>query len=350
VDDDVIGWREATEHALYDDGGFYRRGTGPAQHFRTSVHGSPLFAEAVLALARSSGLQTVVDVGSGRGELLLALRALDPLLHLVAVELADRPAGLPQDIAWLDALPGDISGLVIGNEWLDNVPVDAAVVSPDGWRLLLVDRASGDEQPGQLVDGADLGWLQRWWPAGEVGDRAEIGLPRDQLWAGTVGSLSRGLAVAVDYHHRRSDRPRSGSLAGYRAGTRVPPVPDGSCDITSHVALDACAVAGQAAGAEWTVLTDQRCAVHGLLGVARPPSYDLAVREPATYLAALARASQAAELTRRDGLGDFGWLVQGVGVAPNAELRERDVAAPTALSPPQPRRIGRGRGETITEP
>ena len=162
--------------------------------------------------------------------------------------------------------------------------------------------------------GADLEWLERWWPAGDVGDRAEIGRPRDEAWAAVVGSLSRGVAVAVDYHHPRTDRPRAGSLAGYRSGRLVAPVPDGTCDITSHVALDSCAAAGEAAGADWTVLTDQRAMLQALLGATPPPPYDLAIREPASYLAALSRASHAADLTRRDGLGGFGWLVQGVGV------------------------------------
>jgi hypothetical protein len=67
-------------------------------------------------------------------------------------------------------------------------------------------------------------------------------------------------------------------------------------------------------------LTDQRTAMRTLLGASPPPAYDLAVREPATYLAALSRASQVADLTRRDGLGDFGWLLQGVGVPPVAQL------------------------------
>jgi SAM-dependent MidA family methyltransferase len=324
----VITWREATQRALYGDGGFYRRAAGPADHFRTSVHASPLFAEAVLTLARSAGMETVVDVGSGRGELLRGLRELDPSLHLVAVELADRPDDLPGDIGWLGELPSNLDALLIANEWLDNVPVDAAVVTEQGWRLLLVDPATGDEQPGEPVEGADQQWLQQWWPAGEVGDRAEIGQPRDRAWATAVGSLSRGVAVAVDYHHLRSDRPRSGSLAGHRSGSRVDPVPDGSCDITSHVALDACAAAGQTAGAVWTVLTDQRTAMHALLGTSRPPSYDLAAREPATYLAALSRASQAAELSRRDGLGAFGWLVQGVGVPKPTLFRLSRGAAP----------------------
>jgi SAM-dependent MidA family methyltransferase len=316
----VITWREATQRALYADGGFYRRAAGPADHFRTSVHASALFAEAVLALASAAGLQTIVDVGSGRGELLAALRALDPTVELLAVELSDRPRDVAPDISWLGELPPDIDGLVIGNEWLDNVPVDVAIVTDAGWRLLLVDPRTGEEAPGDVVEGADLNWLDRWWPMGAVGDRAEIGRPRDQAWADTVRSLSRGIAVAVDYHHRRSDRPRQGSLAGYRGGKRVDPVPDGTCDITSHVALDACAAAGQAAGADWTTLTDQRTAVPALLGPSPLPAYDLAVREPATYLAALSRASQVGDLTRRDGLGDFGWLLQGVGMPGIAEL------------------------------
>jgi SAM-dependent MidA family methyltransferase len=344
----MIGWREATHPALYGDGGFYRSGAGPAAHFRTSVHATPLFAEAVLRLARSADLHTIVDIGSGRGELLRTLRGLDPSLQLVGVELADRPDDLPADVAWLGELAGGIDGLVIGNEWLDNVPVDAAVVSEDGWRRLLVNPATGDEQQGECVAGADLEWLEDWWPAGQVGDRAEIGRPRDDAWAAAVGSLSRGIAVAVDYCHSRSARPQSGSLAGFRGGRQVDPVPDGSCDITSHVALDSCAAAGQiagqqagqqaglhgrptagpAAGTGWTVLTDQRSMLHTLLGATPPPPYDLATREPAAYLAALSRASQAADLTRSDGLGGFGWLLQGVGVPKPAGITGGTVPRP----------------------
>jgi SAM-dependent MidA family methyltransferase len=324
----VISWRAATQDALYGDGGFYVSGAGPANHFRTSVHATPLFAEAVLELAHSAGLQTVVDVGSGRGELLRTLRGLDPSLHLVGVELADRPRDLPEEITWLANLGGGLDGLLIGNEWLDNVPVDAAVVSEGGWRLLLVDPATGGEQRGEYVAGADLEWLEQWWPAGQLGDRAEIGRPRDEAWAAAVRSLTRGVAVAVDYHHQRSDRPRSGSLVGYRSGRLVDPVPDGSCDITSHVALDSCADAGQAAGADWTVLIDQRSMLHTLLGATPQPPYDLATREPASYLAALSRASHAADLTRRDGLGGFGWLVQGIGLPTPAGLSQVGGTAP----------------------
>lgn len=307
-------WREATQHALYGDGGFYRRtGDGPADHFRTSAHASPRFAEALLALARSAGLTTVVDVGAGRGELVRVLHAIDLGLRLVAVEVVDRPAGLPGDIEWAAEVPRDVDALVVANEWLDNVPVDIVVHTADGPRVVRVD-ALGRERLGPRPDEDDLAWLERWWPAAGPGSRAEIGRPRDDAWAQLVAGVRRGLAVAIDYCHARPDRPVAGSLTGYRNGRQVPPVPDGSCDLTSHVALDACAAAGEAAGASATLLTTQRSALPALgLHGDRPP-HGLAATDPQGYLAAMSAAGEVAELTARGGLGDFGWLVQSIGM------------------------------------
>jgi SAM-dependent MidA family methyltransferase len=176
-----------------------------------------------------------------------------------------------------------------------------------------VDPDTGDESVGPAPSPRDQQWLDEWWPLTEHGDRAEVGHPRDDAWAAAVRSVRRGIAVAVDYAHERGSRPAGGSLTGYRAGRQVAPVPDGSCDITSHVALDACATAADA-GATWTLLTTQQQALSALGVDATLPSREQATREPAAYLAALSRASQAAELTATSGLGSFGWLVQGVGV------------------------------------
>ena len=332
----MSSWRDATEAALYGPGGFFRQPAGPAGHFRTSVHASPLFAGAVLELLRlvDEGLGrpaelVVTDVGAGRGELLLALggqaRARYPeladRLRLRAVELAGRPDGLPGWIGWSDRIESAGAGLLIGNEWLDNVPVDIAEVDDDGVaRLVLVDPATGEEQLGDPVAGGSAAWLERWWPLAdaEPGFRAEIGLPRDEAWAAAVGSLGRGLAVAVDYAHRAGGRPLFGSLAAYRAGREVRPVPDGSCDLTSRVALDACLEAARAAhGARvvHTLWTTQREALRALgVSGARPP-LGRAADDPAGYLRALAAAGEAAELTGTDGLGSFGWLLQSVGTA-----------------------------------
>ncbi|MEV5768855.1 hypothetical protein AB0L34_30400, partial [Micromonospora sp. NPDC052213] len=77
-----VRWRDAMDRALYGPGGFFVAGSGPADHFRTSVHASPAFAAALLrlveqvdaALGHPARLD-VVDVGAGRGELLRALSA-----------------------------------------------------------------------------------------------------------------------------------------------------------------------------------------------------------------------------------------------------------------------------------
>lgn len=111
-------------------------------------------------------------------------------------------------------------------------------------RLVLV-RQDGTERLGEPLSCAEAEWLARWWPqAPEAGLRAEIGLPRDTAWASAVATVDRGLAIAVDYAHTRDTRPPFGTLTGFREGRETAPVPDGSCDITAHVALDACAEAG----------------------------------------------------------------------------------------------------------
>ncbi|GAA1929776.1 SAM-dependent methyltransferase [Streptomyces sodiiphilus] len=325
-----VRWRTAAERALYGPGGFFVR-EAPAAHFRTSVHASPLFAGAVArlllrvdeALDRPGEL-ALVDVGAGRGELLAGVLEELPAsvagrVRACAVERAPRPEGLDRRVRWRERLPGPVTGLLFANEWLDNVPVDVAETDPAGVpRYVLVD-GSGRESPGDPVTGADAAWLRRWWPgSARPGTRAEIGRPRDAAWAAAVGCLRRGVAVAADYAHSRESRPPAGTLTGYRDGRAVAPVPDGGCDLTAHVALDACAAAGRpaggAAGDAAPVLSSQREALRALGVDGRRPPLALASRDPAGYVAALVRAGEAAELLDPAGLGAFGWLVQPVGV------------------------------------
>jgi SAM-dependent MidA family methyltransferase len=334
---DWRGWRAATERALYGPGGFFVRPndpTGPAGHFRTSVHASPHYAAAVArllldvdaALGHPDPL-AFVDVGAGRGELLLAIpdhlpAAVAARLRRHAVERAPRPAGLPADVRWSDALPREVTGLLFANEWLDNVPVEVAEADPDGVPRYVLVRPDGTERLGPPVEGADADWLARWWPlAGTPGARAEIGRPRDAAWADAVGTLRRGLAVAVDYAHERGARPPLGTLSAFRAGRAVPPVPDGSCDLTSHVALDACA--GPTA-----VRVTQREALRALGVSARRPPLALAHRDPAAYVRALSAATRTAELTSPTALGAFTWLAQPIGIPLPPVLTARDAHAP----------------------
>ncbi|CAL9543657.1 SAM-dependent methyltransferase [Streptomyces sp. enrichment culture] len=333
------GWREAAREALYGPGGFYRGGgEGPAGHFRTSVHASPLFARAVArllcrvdaALGRPGTLD-FVDMAAGRGELVTQVLAALPAgvaarTRAYAVEVADRPEGLDPRVRWLPEPPGDLTGLLFANEWLDNVPVDVAEVDAAGVARRVLVRGDGAQRLGEPVTGAAAAWLERWWPLpGEEGLRAEIGLPRDEAWAAAVAALDAGLAVAADYAHTAAARPPFGTLTGFRAGRETAPVPDGSCDITAHVALDACAAAHAARCAPErtppdTLVRPQREALHALgITGARPP-LALARTDPTAYVRALASASEAAELTAPGGLGDFLWLLQPVGAVDAAAL------------------------------
>jgi SAM-dependent MidA family methyltransferase len=314
--------------ALYGaDGFFTRAGPGPAAHFRTSVHASPLFAGAIcrllVRLDRELGEPDpldVVDIGAGRGELLrgLAGAAPDPLrerLRLTAVELAPRPPDLPAEIAWVDRPPDPFVGLLVATEWLDNVPLDVATGDPP--RYLHVDGSRGAR-----VSRRDERWLRTWWPAADVpGARAEIGLSRDEAWAAAVGGVARGLALTVDYAHLREARPAFGTLAGYRDGHRVDPVPDGSCDITAYVAIDSVAGAGAAVAGCAPVLCPQRAALRALGVHGRRPPVSQAREDPVGYVHSLALATAAAELTDPDGLGGHWWLLQPVGTSVIPEVR-----------------------------
>ncbi|MEV4710473.1 SAM-dependent methyltransferase [Micromonospora sp. NPDC049374] len=439
-------WREAMRRALYGPEGFFVSGAGPAAHFRTSVHASPIFTSALLRLIHQLDAALgfpdrfdVVDVGAGRGELLGALSAavtvgvsgeparsgrsgliparagspetltttaaagtkpgdtssgsvdsspsapvpLARRVRLTAVELAPRPADLPDQITWTNEIPTGITGLLLATEWLDNIPLDLATHTNHNWRYLLVDPTTAAETTGEQISPADLDWLTTWWPTpteqtpgartrtddqdlppqtatdgsasttsgfraarpaqgssltarSRAGcpetptnrtptdrtptdrtpavDRAEIGRTRDEAWADAVGRVDRGLALTVDYGHLRVERPIDGTLTGYRNGRQVPPVPDGSCDVTAHVAMDSVASAGERVARCAYVLASQREALRALGADGGRPPLSLASSDPAGYLRALATASAAAELTDPAGLGGHWWLWQPVGL------------------------------------
>jgi SAM-dependent MidA family methyltransferase len=317
-------WKAAWDDALYGAAGFFRR-ESPAAHFRTSAHVSPLFARALVRLVREAGLDTLVDVGAGRGELLRAVHAIDPDLDLLAVEIAARPGDLPEAIAWTTALPESVEGVLVANEWLDNIPCHVVEMAPDGLaRMVHVDARTGTESLGHPLSHSSVpssiaAWVDRWWPldAAEVGTRAEVGSSRDAAWADVVGRLTRGLGVAIDYGHTRASRPPFGSLRSYVDGSEVDVLPDGSRDVTAPVAIDA--VAGRVGG---TVLTQREALSRlGVMG-ARPP-LDLATTDPMAYVSALSFATEAGELTSAGGLGDFLWVVTGVGDLPATSLASR---------------------------
>jgi SAM-dependent MidA family methyltransferase len=135
------------ELALYAPGlGYYSAGAskfGAAGDFITAPELSPLFGHILarqLADIMSLSTPHILELGAGSGKLALdILSELERLAQLpdsysileVSADLRQRQQSLLhkhlphliERIQWLDALPAEISGAVIGNEVLDALPV-----------------------------------------------------------------------------------------------------------------------------------------------------------------------------------------------------------------------------------
>ncbi|MEP6666917.1 MAG: SAM-dependent methyltransferase [Nocardioidaceae bacterium] len=296
-------WREAWEQALYGPSGFYRHAQ-PDQHFRTSVHASPMFARAIVMLVRGRGLDVVTDLGAGSGELVRQVHAIAADLKLMAIELRPRPDDLPTEIAWQSELPDAMTGLLLANEVLDNVACDVVQVDPAGVvRLVEADAATGEERLGQPVSAEISTWLEAWWPLRSPGDRAEVGLARDEFWRQACDHVRDGICLAIDYGHLRDYRPDVPTIRSYRAGRETALSLDGSHDVTAHVAIDSVAHAvGARVSRQRDMLRDL-----GLSGVR--PDLSLSMTDAGAYVRALSNASEAAELMSSPGLGDFQWIL-----------------------------------------
>lgn len=134
--------------ALYTPGlGYYSGGAkkfGIGGDFVTAPEISPLFARALakqVAQVLTATQGDVLELGAGTGKLaadvLLELKTLDTLpQHYYILEVSDYlralqrnnlqhwlPIELLNRVIWLDTLPERFSGMVLGNEVLDAVPV-----------------------------------------------------------------------------------------------------------------------------------------------------------------------------------------------------------------------------------
>jgi SAM-dependent MidA family methyltransferase len=307
------GWttmRAAWHAALYGPSGFYRF-EQPRDHFRTSSHVSTGLAAAALSLARRHGAETIVDIGAGAGELLTAVRALDRELCLVGVDLRQRPTGLPDGVEWLrtdDEGPAAVASVVAGrtlliaNELLDNVPADVVELTDDGLREVEAQPSTGAERLGGPAEASSASWVDQWWPLWKPGQRAIVGLARDQRWSALCAAVPDGVCVAIDFGHLLADRPGFESPVSYRRGRQGSARFDGRHDITAGVAVDAVAAAvGARVERQRDVLPRH---------VERPdrPDQGLAGSDPMAYLRRLGAIGDWHELTSRDGLGDFWWI------------------------------------------
>lgn len=288
------GWINFFEYmhlALYAPNlGYYSGGTQKFGHmktgggdFITAPEMTPLFAQA-LAKQASQVLQetqgSILELGAGTGKLaadmLLALDALEQLpqqyfimevsVHLRAVQIETLHRKLTPElfkrVVWLDALPEQFVGLIVGNEVLDAIPVHLVVKKND----TLFERGVG-------FDG-EFAWQDKPLVETETQQQLKsLGLPNDYLTevcpaaTGLISSLANALThgailmldygfAAREYYHPQ--RNQGTLMCHYQHHAHSDPlIYIGLQDITAHVNFTAIAEAGLAQGLELQGYTNQ---------------------------------------------------------------------------------------------
>ena len=308
-------WFDAWVESAYGTDGFWRIHS-PDAHFRTAAASSPLIVKMLAALIDSRDeISSVVDVGAGSGRLLAELSAIRPGLQLLGIDLRERPKGLTSQVGWAQdlwdvrygcwtsgeagaALDQSEPVMIICSEWLDDLPCPVAMRHADGWREVIINDG-GNEQAGPRLSNEQRAWADRWWPGG---DRAEIGVTRDRAWVELINMISSrgGCALMIDYGHTAARRPVSGSLAAYRDGRALEPIPGPNVNLTAHVAIDAVRAAGEEAGATTAFCGLQSEVVPDLL-------QSKLLADP---LVDLDRRSQVSALSSQFVWGSHWWLLQ----------------------------------------
>jgi SAM-dependent MidA family methyltransferase len=281
-----IGFARYMELALYAPGlGYYSAGAkklGKAGDFVTAPEISPLFGQTLARQVHQivrAGFDEVLEVGAGSGALAATLleeleRAGSAPRNYFILELsadlrersrdtlAARVPHLLERVAWLNRLPPAFSGVVLGNEVLDAMPVH--VVRVQGGKL---------EEGGVGVRGGRLDWSWRL-ASGELleaaralglaeGFRTEIQLAALGFLRSLASVLEKGVALFVDYGFPQREyyhpQRREGTLmCHYRHHAHTDPffLP-GLQDITSHVDFSAVAAAAREGGLEVAGYTSQ---------------------------------------------------------------------------------------------
>lgn len=270
--------------ALYEPGlGYYANerpkfGQMPAgvdglgSDFVTAPELSPLFgqtlARQVAQALAATGTDEVWEFGAGSGA--LALQLLDALTALgqpprryVIVDLSGslrerQQARLERHadrVRWLDQLPEAFSGVVVGNEVLDAMPVqllhrvggqvdgvwhERGVVLDDAGALAWADRPTALRPP------LDIEGPQDYLTETHAQAEAFVRTLADRLQRGAAFFIDYGFPEAEYYHPQR----HMGTLMCHRAHRSDDnPLADvGEKDITAHVNFTGIALAAQDAG------------------------------------------------------------------------------------------------------
>jgi SAM-dependent MidA family methyltransferase len=267
----------------YYGGGAHKFGTNAeGGDFVTAPELTPLFGKTLATqvtqiLAASHPIVLEVGAGSGRlaADLLLALCEAGQLPDRYLIlelsgelrarqkeTIASAAPTLLQRVSWLDSLPENFSGCVIGNELLDAMPVHALAWRADG----LIERGVTHH------DGVFV-WSER--PAADFLEDAvrpipvtapyesEIGLTATSWVAEWGRRLEAGVVLLIDYGLSRHEYYHPGRNGGtlrchyrHRAHDDLFWWP-GLSDITAHIDFTAIAEAGHGSGLDVLGYTNQ---------------------------------------------------------------------------------------------
>ena len=276
---DNAGWISFTrfmELALYANGlGYYAGGSaklGKEGDFTTAPEITPLFGATLAAFAAELAAEApvrILEFGAGSGKLardilsameVLGKKVEDYVIVELSAELRERQrallAAFPA-VRWLDGPPPSFSGLVIGNEVLDAMPVPLVIkkgsaweergVSLEGKAFVFADRLCAPDLIAQIPD-SDLlpdGYLTEVHPL-QAGFMRTLS---DMLLAGQGGT-----AVLIDYgfpaaEYYLQDRREGTLMCHYRHHSHTDPFFHiGLQDITAHVDFTAVARAALESG------------------------------------------------------------------------------------------------------
>ncbi len=236
---------------------------GAGSDFVTAPEISPRFGQALArqiaeALA-TTGVTEVWEFGAGSGALAeQMLQALPQIARYTIVDLSgslrarqqQRLSSFGTKVNWANALPDRLSGVLIGNEVLDAMPVRLLARLQGDWHERGVVVHEGvltyADQPTPLRPPFEVQGAHDYLT--EIHHEAEgfIRTLADKLEAGAIFMIDYGFPEHEYYHPQRS----MGTVVCHRAHLvdADPLVDVGTKDITAHVNFTGIAVAGQEAG------------------------------------------------------------------------------------------------------
>ncbi|PCJ02848.1 MAG: SAM-dependent methyltransferase [Alphaproteobacteria bacterium] len=246
------------EHGYYMNGDPF----GAEGDFTTAPEISQMFGEVIGAWVIDVWMQmgqpssvNLIECGPGRGTLMLDIlragKSVDGFVAAVQIHFVEASEGLRQkqaetlkgyNVSWhgdISDITGDIPCIILGNEFLDALPIEQLKRGEKGWQKRMV--AVNDVQEFMFTWADAEKELTQCLPSKTVSHkRYEVAPVRNQFISSCVDLLnaSGGVALFIDYGYTTSHY--GDTLQAVKKHEYVDVLKGiGACDITSHIDFDA---------------------------------------------------------------------------------------------------------------